>query len=149
MEQVQTWKKWQEQTFKQMSQEWVLRTVQRLQKHKPLPEYNTIQKLVQNGQYRARLFKMKPRKNNQIRIQIYKIKNKGMKTFDTFIESTLKPITIGAPTNTFERNVLDSYNRCRSEALRKYFPMLNEEKIKVLFQDNYLQKKDVKKVVPF
>ena len=43
-----------------MSQEWVLRALQKLQKHKPLPEYKTIKKLVQHNQYRARLFKMSP-----------------------------------------------------------------------------------------
>ena len=132
---------------KQMSQEWVLRTIQRLQKYKPLPEYNSIQKLVQNGQYRARLFRMVPVGENQIQIHIYKIKNKGAKLFDTFIENTLKPITLGAPRNSFERGVLDAYDRCRVEALERYFPMLSEEQIELLLLDNYLQKKDVKEVL--
>ena len=129
---------------KQMSQEWVLKTIQRLQKHKPLPEYNSIQKLVKNGQYRARLFKMKPTKNNQIQIHIYKIRNKGMKSFNTFIESTLKPITIGAPKNSFERGILDSYNSCRITVLQKYFSMLDNKDIASLMRDNYLQKRDIK-----
>jgi len=36
---------------------------------------------------------------------------------------------------------------CRAEALRHYFPMLSEVEIKVLLQDNYLQKKDLKRVL--
>ena len=120
--------------IKQMSQEWVLRALQKLQKHKPLPEYNTIKKLVQHNQYRARLFKMSPVGDNQVQIHIYKIKNKGMKSFDTFMESTLHPITLGQPRNSFERGILESYNRCREEALERYFPMLDKESIKVLLK---------------
>ena len=131
--------------IKQMSQEWVLRALNKLQKYKPLPEYNTIKKLVKNNQYRARLFKMFPAGEGRIQIHIYKIKNKGMSSFDTFIESTLKPITIGQPRNSFERGILDSYDRCRMEALHKYFPMLNDKTIIILLQDNYLQKIDLKK----
>ena len=95
----------------QMSQQWVLRTLDRLQQYKPLPEYQTIKKLVQNNQYRARLFKIFPVDHNKLQIHIYKIKNKGMNNIDTFIESTLHPITIGAPRNKFERSILESYDR--------------------------------------
>ena len=130
---------------KQMSQEWVLRTLNKLQKHKPLPEYKSIKKLVKNDQYRARLFKMFPVGKDKIQIHIYKIKNKGMGSFDTFIENTLRPITIAEPANSFERGILESYDRCRKEALRKYFPMLSDKSITELLQDNYLQKKDLKK----
>jgi len=131
----------------QMSQHWVLRTLDRLQQYKPLPEYQIIKKLVQNNQYRARLFKIFPVDHNKLQIHIYKIKNKGMNSFDTFIESTLHPITIGAPRNKFERSILESYDRCRGEALKRYFPMLREENIKSLMHDNYLQKKDLKKLL--
>lgn len=131
----------------QMSQEWVLKILYRLQKYKPLPEYNTIKKLIEYDQYRARLFKMLPIREDKIQIQIYAIKNKGMKNFDTFIESTLRPIVIREPRNSFEREMIESYNMCRVEALHKYFPMLGEENIKELLLDNYLQKKDVEKLV--
>ncbi len=134
-------------TIKQMSQEWVLRTLERLQKYQPLPEYDSIKKLVQHDQYRARLFKMFPLGENQVQIHIYKIKNKGVKNFDTFMESTLKPIAIGQPRNKFESDVLESYDRCRAEALRKYFPILNDADIRQLLQDNYLQKNDLKRVL--
>ena len=133
-------------TVRQMSKEWVIRTLDRLQKYKPLPEYGTIKKLVMADQYRARLFRLKPVGKDKIQIHIYRIKNKGMKSFDTFNESSLKPITIGSPKNDFERGILESYDRCRTEALRKYFPMLSEVEIRVLLQDNYLQKKDMKRI---
>ena len=133
----------------QMSQEWVLRTLNRLQQYKPLPEYKSIKWLVSHNQYRARLFKMFPVGNDKIQIYIYKIKNKGAKSFDTFMESELKPITITAPTNNFEREILTSYNTCRTEALHKYFPMLNNLNIKHLLQDNYLQKKDIAEIIKY
>ncbi len=65
--------------------------------------------------------------------------------FDTFPESMLRPITIGEPANSFEQSVLESYDRCRAEALRKYFSMLSDAEIRQLLQDNYLQKKDIKR----
>ena len=40
--------------IKQMSQEWVIGTLNRLQKYRPMPEYAAIKKLVKYGQYRAR-----------------------------------------------------------------------------------------------
>ncbi len=132
---------------KQMSQEWVLRTLHKLQKHKPLPEYESIKRLVKNDQYRARLFKMFPVGKDKIQIHIYRIKNKGLKSFDTFTENKLRPITIAEPANSFERGILESYDRCRAESLRKYFPMLSDMDIKMLLLDNYLQKKELKKFV--
>lgn len=133
--------------IKQMSHEWVLKTLQKLQKYKPLPEYNTIKKFVEHNQYRARLFKMSPVSNNQVQIYIYKIKNKGMKSFNIFHESTLHPITLAQPRNSFERGILESYNKCREEALRRYLPILGNENIRVLLKDNYLQKKDVRSIL--
>ena len=128
---------------KQMSKEWVLRTLSRLQKYQPLPEYKIIKKLVLNDQYRARLFRMFPRSQNKVQIQIYKIKNKGDKHFDLVIDSKLPIITIGKPKNQFEAKILNSYNQCRTEALHKYFPTLNDAEILELMNDNYLQKNDL------
>jgi hypothetical protein len=130
----------------QMSQEWILRTLNKLQRHKPLPEYTTIKHLIEHNQYRARLFRILPVGADKLQIHIYKIKNKGIKHFDTFLESTLKPITIGMPSNNFERDVLESYDSCRGIALKRYFPTLNVENIRSLLKDNYLQKKDLKKI---
>ena len=129
---------------KQMSQEWVLRTMNRLQKYKSLPEYEQIQKLIQHDQYRARLFKMLPLDKDKIQIKTYKVKNKGSKSYDTFLENTLQPITLGEAKNSFEGMILEAYNTCRREALNKYFPMLREEAVERLLQDNYLKKKDVR-----
>lgn len=69
-----------------------------------------------------------------------------MKSFDTFMESTLPPITLGQPRNHFERGILESYDKCRVEALERYFPILSAKSIKSLMHDNYLQKKDLKKI---
>ncbi len=129
---------------KQMSQEWVLRTLARLQKYKPLPEYSTIKKFVQHDQYRARLFRMFPRGKDRVQIQIYKIKNKGSKHYDIKIESKLDPITMGSPKNSFQKGILDTYNSCRTTALQKYFQMLDNKDIVFLMRDNYLQKRDIK-----
>ena len=131
----------------QMSGEWVLKTLNRLQRYNSLPEYITIKKLILHNQYRARLFKMFPVGKDKVQIKIYKIQNKGMKTFDTHIESVLKPIVLDTPKNNFERGIIESYDRCRTESLRKYFPMLDADEIKMLLHDNYLQKKDLKKVI--
>ncbi len=70
-----------------------------------------------------------------------------MKSFVKFLESTLPAITIGEPKNSFEQSVLDSYDRCRAEALRKYFPMLSDAEIKLLLRDNYLQKRNIRKLL--
>ena len=64
---------------------------------------------------------MFPRSQNKVQIQIYKIKNKGEKHFDLIIDSKLPVITMGKPRNHFEATILNSYNQCRTEALRKYF----------------------------
>ncbi len=125
-----------------MSQEWVLRTLSRLQKYNPIPEYGSIEKLVRNDMYRARLFRMLPIGEDKIQITMYKVKNKGMKSFDTIIETKLKPITMNKPQNNFEKDVLESYNRCRRKAIHKYLPRVEKKKIEKLMHDNYLQVKD-------
>lgn len=130
---------------KQMSQEWVIRTLDRLQKYRSLPEYASIKKFVQNNQYRARLFRMFPRSKNRVQIHIFKIKNKGSNNYDIRILNKLDSITMDKPKNSFQKGILDAYNRCRTEALHKYFPMIDDETITILLQDNYLQKKDLKK----
>jgi hypothetical protein len=129
---------------RQMSQEWILRTLERLQKYRPQPEYATIRKLVDEGQYRARLFKMAPLGTDKVQITIYKIQNKGFKHFDTFLESRLKPIALRDSKNSFEAGVLNVYNDCRIRYLNRYFPMLTVEGISALLEDNYIQKNDMK-----
>jgi len=129
--------------IRQMSQEWVIRTLKRLQKYNPIPEYASILKLVKNGQYRARLFKLKPVGKESIQIIIYKIKNKGLKTFDKIKETQIKPININAPRNSFEQGIVKAYNDCRAIYLHKYLPELTDQKVKLLLKDNYIQPKDI------
>jgi hypothetical protein len=129
--------------IKQMSKEWVLRTLQKLQKYKPMPEYVSIKKLVKNDQYRARLFRMFPKGRDKVQIHIFEIKNKGSNSYDVKILNKLEPITMGKPKNSFQLGILNAYNDCRSEALHKYFPMLSDEDVSLLLRDNYLQKRDL------
>jgi len=129
--------------IKQMSKDWVLRTLKRLQKYRPSPEYATIKKLILHDQYRARLFRMFPRGKDKVQIHIYKIKNKGSNDYDLKIEQKLNIITMRHPKNQFQIKILATYNQCRTEALHKYFPMLSDRDIVYLLQDNYLQKKDL------
>ena len=130
--------------LKQMSQQWVLRTLSRLQKYHQIPEYPSITKLVQNRQYRARLFRMFPRGKDKIQIQIFRIKNKGSNDYNIKIEQKLPAMTIGNPKNSFEHMLLNAYDQCRTEALHKYFPTLSDGEIVKLMKDNYLQKIDLK-----
>jgi hypothetical protein len=132
---------------RQMSQEWILKTLSRLQRYQPLPEYPRIRAVLKQGQYRARLFKLVPLNGNRLQIKIYKVRNKGLKHFDILVENHLPPITIDKPKNRFEADILESYNRCRRTYLKRYFPMLDEKDIRVLLKDNYLQKKDIKAVL--
>ncbi|MCB4761888.1 MAG: hypothetical protein LGB71_01695 [Sulfurovum sp.] len=67
---------------KQMSKEWVLRTMNKLIHKMPSTIYFTLKSFIEHDQYRARLFRLKPKSNNTIQISIYKIKNKGLKAFN-------------------------------------------------------------------
>ncbi len=67
---------------KQMSQEWVLRTMDKLVGKTDMQTYRTLRELISHDQYRARLFRLKPIGEGSIQITIYKIKNKGLKAFD-------------------------------------------------------------------
>ncbi|NOR56500.1 MAG: hypothetical protein GQ531_09855 [Sulfurovum sp.] len=129
---------------KQMSQEWVLRTMDKLIKKNPSMPYSTLKRFIENDQYRARLFRLKPISNNQIQITIYKIKNKGLKAFDETMDTQLKPIDINSPKNSFEIQMVQAYNECRSQYLHKYLSVLSDKEINGLLKDNYIQKMDIK-----
>ena len=86
---------------------------------------------------------MFPRAKNKVQIHIYKIKNKGSKDYDLKIEQKLDPIVMDHPKNSFQSKILNTYNQCRTKALHKYFPMLNDNDISALMHDNYLQKQDL------
>lgn len=132
--------------IKQMSQEWVLRTMDRLIKKHPFHEYTGIKGFIEHNQYRARLFRLKPTSKNSIQISIYKIKNKGLKAFDEIKDTQLPPIDINSPKNSFEKRMVKAYNDCRSKQLHKYLSVLSDNEINQLLQDNYIQKKDVKDI---
>ncbi len=134
-------------TVKQMSKEWVLRTMDKLVKKMDTKTYKTMRKLISHGQYRARLFKLKPMGDSSIQITIYKIKNKGLKAFDKIKDTQLRPIDINAPSDDFERDVVKAYNDCRDEYLRKYMGELSDGQISELLRDNYIQKMDITNIL--
>ena len=132
---------------KQMSQEWVLRTMNKLIHKMPSKTYTTLKRFIEHNQYRARLFRLKPKSNNTIQISIYKIKNKGLKAFDEIKDRQLPPISMTSPKNSFEQRMLKAYNDCRREKLNKYLPILTDTEVSYLLKDNYIQKKDVKVIL--
>ena len=132
---------------KQMSQEWVLRTMNKLIYKMPSKIYSTLKYFIKNDQYRARLFRLKPKSNNMIQISIYKIKNKGLKAFDEIKDRQLPPISITIPRNSFEQRMVKAYNDCRKIKLNKYLPVLTNTEVAYLLKDNYIQKKDVKRLL--
>lgn len=132
---------------KQMSQEWVLRTMNKLIRKMPSQTYATLKRFIENDQYRARLFMLKPKSNNTIQISIYKIKNKGLKAFDEIKDRQLPPISIISPRNSFEQRMVNAYNDCRKKKLNKYLPVLTDTEVNYLLRDNYIQKKDVKVIL--
>lgn len=132
---------------KQMSQEWMLRVMDKLIKKIPSKTYATLKRFIENNQYRARLFRLKPTADNKIQIIIYKIKNKGLKAFDEIIDTQLSPIDINKPKKGFETQMVKAYNDCRNLQLHKYLSVLSDNEINRLLRDNYIQKKDVKRLL--
>lgn len=133
--------------IKQMSQKWVLRSLSRLKKFGTIKDYETIKRFVEHNQYRARLFKLLPISNHSIQVKLYKIKNKGFNTYDIFSENDLKPIVLSAPKNSFEKNIVRSYNVCRQKGLNKYLTDLTDKQISTLLNDNYIKANDVLKII--
>ncbi len=129
--------------IKQMSKEWVLRTMDKLVKKTDSATYRTLRKLISHDQYRARLFKLKPVGNSSVQITIYKIKNKGLKAFDKIKDTQLSPIDINAPGDSFEKGIVKAYNNCRRKHLHRYMDGLSNGQIDELLRDNYIQKIDV------
>jgi len=134
-------------TIMQMSQQWVLRTMNKLIKKMPSQTYTTLKHFIQNNQYRARLFRLKPKGKHSIQISIYRIKNKGLNAFDEIKDTQLSPININAPRNDFEKRMITAYNDCRKTKLNKYLKVLSKNEVSVLLKDNYIQKKDVKRLL--
>ena len=134
---------------KQMSQEWVLRSMNKLIKKMSSSTYSTLKRFIEHNQYRARLFRLKPTRDNSIQISIYKIKNKGLKAFDEIKDRQLPSIKMNNPKNDFEQRMIQAYNNCRGVQLHKYLRVLSDKDISVLLKDNYIQKKDVKALLSF
>jgi len=132
---------------KQMSQKWVLRTLKRLKKFGTIKDYETIKKFIEHNQYRARLFKLLPIRNNAIQIKLFKIKNKSFNTYDIFPERDLSPIILNSPKNSFEKNIVMAYNQCRRKGLPKYLSELSDAQVLILLKDNYIKADDILSVI--
>lgn len=130
-------------TVKQMSQEWILKTLDKLVKKMDTDTYRTIRSFISHDQYRARLFRMKPVGDNSIQITIFSIKNKGFKSFKEIVDTQLPPIDIHKPKNSFEVRIVNAYNTCRKENIHKYLEFLSDKEIDHLLLGNYIQKKDI------
>lgn len=133
-------------TIKQMSKEWVLRTMDRLVRKMDSHTYRILRKLISHDQYRSRLFKMKPVEDSSIQITIYKIKNKGLTAFDEIRDTQLRPIDINAPKSNFEKGIAKAYNDCRRKYLRKYLGGLSNREVELLLRDNYIQEVDIERL---
>ena len=132
---------------RQMSQEWVLRTMDKLVKKMDTVTYRTLRKLISHDQYRARLFKLKPVGKSSIQITIYKNKNKGLRAFDKIKDTQLSPTDINAPANRFEKGIVKAYNDCRRKYLEKYMGELSDQQVSELLRGSYIQKADVSKIL--
>ena len=132
---------------KQMSKEWVLHTMNKLIKKRHSNTYIILKRFIENDQYRARLFRLKPKGNSQIQITIHKIKNKGLRAFTKIKDTQLPPMNINKPKNSFEIRMIKAYNDCRKQQLNKYLEVLTDREIITLLTDNYIQKKDVKRIL--
>ena len=132
---------------KQMSQKWVLRTLERLKKFGTIDDFEVIKRFIQNNQYRARLFKLIPVGSDSIQIKLYKIKNKGFNAYDIFPERDLEAIVLKKPKNSFQKDIVKAYNHCRNEGLDKYLSGLMDRQKAILLDDNYLKANDVIKVM--
>jgi hypothetical protein len=103
-------------TIRQMSKEWILAKLKILQKyHKNSPFYKQLITHVQNNHYRARLFKLKPLKNGKYKIILYHIKNKTDNKSITKHNKTEIIIDFKNPKNSFESDMIDTYNKCQRE----------------------------------
>lgn len=132
--------------LKQMSKRSILKTLDRLIKYKPLPKYKTLKRLIENNQYRARLFRFAPRGKDKVFVTIHRLKNKGDNDFSKIIESNLKPIKMGNPRNNFEREILKRYDSCRKSGLNKYLPSITDKQVNYLLLDNHIKANDVMKL---
>lgn len=113
---------------RQMSKRWVAAKIATLKRYHEQPlNYNRLLHLVETGNYRARLFHLKPHTDNTLTIRLYDIRsddNSVQKVPTSRIE-----IDFSSPKNRFEKDMIDTYNRCRRKSIRKWFPYLDNRAI--------------------
>ena len=72
---------------------------------------------------------------------------KGLKAFEQIKDTPLPPMDINAPKKGFESRMVQAYNNCRKQYIYKYLWVLTSSEVSSLLKDNYIQKKDVKRVL--
>jgi len=65
------------------------------------------------------------------------------KAFNEIRDTQLTSIDIDAPRNSFEKGIVQAYNKCRRTYLSKYIDELSNRQIDVLLKDNYIQRTDI------
>ena len=106
---------------RQMSKRWILDKLKEAKPYNPtVKHFAQISILVKRGVYRARLFKVKPLKNERLKIILYHIKNKT----DTKVlkrDKTVIVLDYNHPKSHFDKQMINAYKRCKDEALKKWF----------------------------
>jgi hypothetical protein len=107
---------------KQMSKEWILTKLKTVKKyHSQKNTYTQIINHVKKDNYRAKLFTLKPQKQNNLLIILHNIKNKT----STNISKTDKTkilLSYKHPKSKFAKQMIQTYNDCRKKAIQKWFP---------------------------
>ncbi len=129
-------------SVKQMSKVWILATLERLKRYqKERVDYDRLIEMVQNGNYRARLFHLKPYLDDTLTIKLYAIRSEDGSVHKELINQI--DIDFQEPRNSFERDMIISYNRCRREGLERWFEGLDREEIDRLLQKNSIDEDDI------
>ncbi len=96
-----------------------------------------------NDTYRARLFNLRPFGKDKLKIILYRIKNRHDNKSIEKLDKSEIIINFKNPQNSHQSDMIDAYNRCRREALAKWFPNMDEQKVEELLRDNAISKEDM------
>jgi hypothetical protein len=131
-------------TIKQMSKEWILKKLHIAKPYNPdIKNFDEIILHVTADDYRARLFHLKPLKEEKLKITLFDIKNQSNNRSITKIKTNTIIIDFQNPKNSFHTDMIESYNRCRREFLERYFNNLSPSKIEALLQKSAISREDL------
>jgi hypothetical protein len=131
-------------SVKQMSKAWILQKLQDAKPHNPdVAHFYEIIDMVLHDVYRARLFHLKPLKGNKLKITLYDIKNRNDNRSIDKIKTGEITLDFQNPKNNFEADMIEAYNRCRREALERWFDKLTPNEIEALLQKSAIRREDI------